>query len=445
MDVATRISLVFIWCGNVYSRVWNSTILAQGYNGTINIDMPKSDLETLLEINFYGYTSKQHFSNIFWYKNDQNGSISINSNYTGRIERVVNSDGQLSFLLLNAMFKDSGNYPIKEKSDLKETTCVLVSSRIEEAKLWEPFIFSFMVYETNTSFIRVENYFSKLSQPVVIYNTTNNICTDIYVLSLEKKTIVNCVLGNGIFSYTIPDIGWLNKGSYLRGMTKIVFWIPYFLTLKVTVFHNNLTGSVEPRLPLDVEKRMFMHPMLYVALVFGGIIIAFLVYLLHTIRIRFCAERLSKIDTSIKRHKDDVDEMVQKDSSQGGYLTVISSGRGRFKSASELDVLQGNEAPLVEKTIAIAKNELHPSLRLCSVKYYDALDGYLNPVNSCSVEFDEFMNPIPSSSVEFEEYISPITSSPANSGLGIISSSSIQFPHGLKNYTNASIHVAQIT
>ncbi|KAL3886545.1 hypothetical protein ACJMK2_026530 [Sinanodonta woodiana] len=424
MDVATRISLVLIWCGNVYSRVWNSTILAQGYNGTINIDMPKSDLETLLEINFYGYTSKQHFSNIFLYKNDQNGSISINSNYTGRIERVVNSDGQLSFLLLNTMFNDSGNYTIKEKSDLKETTCVLVSSRIEEAKLCEPFIFSFMVYETNTSFIRVENHISKLSHPVVIYNTTNNICTEIEVFSMEKKTIENCVFGKGTFSYTIPDIGWLHTGSYFVWDDKDRLLDSIFLYIK----DNNLTGSVEPRLPLDVEK---LHPMLYVALVFGGIILAFLVYLLHKIRIRFCAERLSKIDTSIKRHKDDVDKMVQKDSSKGGYLTVISSDRGRFKTASELDLLQ--------------KNELHPSLRLCSVKYYDALDGYLNPVNSCSVEFDEFMNPIPSSSVECEEYISPITSSPANSGLGIISSSSIQFPHGLKNYTNASIHVAQIT
>ncbi|KAL3886544.1 hypothetical protein ACJMK2_026529 [Sinanodonta woodiana] len=438
MDGVTRISLVLIWCGNVYSRVWNSTILAQGYNGTINIDMPKSDLETLLEINFYGYTSKQHFSNIFLYKNDQNGSISINRNYTGRIERVVNSDGQLSFLLLNAMFNDSGNYTIKEKSDLKETTCVLVSSRIEEAELWEPFIFSFMVYETNTSFIRVEKHISKLGQPVVIYNTTNNICTGIDVFSMEKKTIENCVLWNGTFSYTIPDIGWLHKGSYFAWDDKDRLLDSIFLDIK----DNSLTGSVEPRLPLDIEK---LHPMLYVALVFGGIIIAFLVYLLHKIRIRFCAERLSKIDTSIKRHKDDVDEMVQKESSQGGYLTVISSGRGRFKTASELDVLQGNEAPLIEKTIAIAKNELHPSLRLCSVKYYDAHDGYLNPVNSCSVEFDEFMNPIPSSSVEFEEYISPITSSPANSSLGIISSSSIPFPHGLKNDTNASIHAAQIT
>ncbi|KAL3886562.1 hypothetical protein ACJMK2_026547 [Sinanodonta woodiana] len=235
MDVTTRISLVLIWCGNVYSRVWNSTILAQGYNGTINIDMPKSDLETLLEINFYGYSSKQHFSNIFLYINGQNGSISINSNYTGRIERVENNSGQLSFLLLNVMFNDSGNYTIKKKFNVKETTCVLVSSRIEEAKRLEPFIFSFMVYETNTSFIRVENPISKLSQPVVIYNTTNNICTEIDIVSLEKKTIENCVLGNGIFSFTIPDIGWLHKGSYFAWDDKDRLLDSIFLDIKAKV------------------------------------------------------------------------------------------------------------------------------------------------------------------------------------------------------------------
>ncbi|KAL3886563.1 hypothetical protein ACJMK2_026548 [Sinanodonta woodiana] len=128
--------------------------------------------------------------------------------------------------------------------------------------------------------------------------------------------------------------------------------------------------------------------------------------------------------------------MVQKDSSQGGYLTVISSERGKFKTAIELDVEQGSEAPLT----IIAKNELQHSLRLYSVKGNDVIDGYLNPVNACSVEFDEFMNPIPSICVEFEEYISPITSSPV-----ITSSSSIQFPHGLNTYTNTSIQVAQIT
>ncbi|KAL3886542.1 hypothetical protein ACJMK2_026527 [Sinanodonta woodiana] len=98
----------------------------------------------------------------------------------------------------------------------------------------------------------------------------------------------------------------------------------------------------------------------------------------------FCSERLSKIDTSIKKHKDDLDEMVQKDSSQGRYLTVISSERGKFKTAIELDVEQGSEAPLT----IIAKNELQHSLRLYSVKGNDAIDGYLNPVNACSVEFD---------------------------------------------------------
>ncbi|KAL3886565.1 hypothetical protein ACJMK2_026550 [Sinanodonta woodiana] len=139
----------------------------------------------------------------------QNGSISINRNYTGRIESVVHNNTHFSFLLLNVMFNDSGNYTIQENANVKRITSVLVTRRKYVAHIWEPMLLSFKVYEKSMSFIKVDILKFKRSQPVVIYNLINASCTYRDVVSVE-----NCVLINREFVFVIPEIGWLHKGSY---------------------------------------------------------------------------------------------------------------------------------------------------------------------------------------------------------------------------------------
>ncbi|KAL3886570.1 hypothetical protein ACJMK2_026555 [Sinanodonta woodiana] len=139
----------------------------------------------------------------------QNGSISINRNYTGRIESVVHNNTHFSFLLLNVMFNDSGNYTIQENANVKRITSVLVTRRKYVAHIWEPMLLSFKVYEKSMSFIKVDILNFKRSQLVVIYNLINASCTYRDVVSVE-----NCVLINREFVFVIPEIGWLHKGSY---------------------------------------------------------------------------------------------------------------------------------------------------------------------------------------------------------------------------------------
>ncbi|KAK3598035.1 hypothetical protein CHS0354_042403 [Potamilus streckersoni] len=214
MDVALRIFLSLILCAKEHAKDLNLITIVQGNNAIVYIDTPKTDGKNLLEIYFSGCTSNQHLNNVLLYTpvNGENGRVSINTNYKGRIDRVVHNNDEFSFLLLNTIFNDSGNYTVNENSNVIGITSVLVARRIFVAQLLEPFTLSFTFYDKNTLSIRVDSMTSKLSQLVVIYNATNDSCT--YVVSWGKNNIRNCTLRKGEFSFIISEIVWLNKGTY---------------------------------------------------------------------------------------------------------------------------------------------------------------------------------------------------------------------------------------
>ncbi|KAK3598040.1 hypothetical protein CHS0354_042408 [Potamilus streckersoni] len=403
MDVVTRISVLLLFIEIGHSKELNPTISVQGDNATVSIHAHKTEGETLLEINFSGYISNEHFSNIMIYrrKKGESENISINRNYTGRIDRIEQHNDHFSFLLINVMFYDSGNYKVNVHSKLEGNTIILVARRIYVANIRNPSTLSFVFYDLNASSITVDNPTSKLTQPVLIYNATNDSCIYTDAVSVEK---INCVLRKGEFSFIIPEIGWLHKGSYFAWDDKGRLLDSLFLDIQDTTITKYLTTTSS----LDTGQ---VNPLLYVVLSMGGILAAvFIAYIRYKITICLRADRESNRNTLKDFNRDDGNECLPERSSLGNSLTIRSNKNGELSTELDMDCVQVKKVTQFGQNVVPAQNE--HSLKLDCVQVNDGLDGYLSPIHSRSVEVDYYIHPLSTCPVESDDYIHVIHTSP---------------------------------
>ncbi|KAK3590885.1 hypothetical protein CHS0354_020863 [Potamilus streckersoni] len=219
---------------------WEPEIYARGENATIHICLHDIYGMSFFEINFSGYTGKQLFTNVMLYDpmKSQGDIISINKNYTGRLERIEISNVSLSFLLLSVNFMDSGNYTAFQDSMIKGKTSILIPRRQFHGQDGEPMILNFRCNITYATSINIEMMISKkLHFLVVKYDVTRANCTDIGNLYMDR--IDNCVLKDSNFSFTIRKVSLIDVGLY-------VAWndVDFFIDSAFLAFEeNNATSS----------------------------------------------------------------------------------------------------------------------------------------------------------------------------------------------------------
>ncbi|KAK3580155.1 hypothetical protein CHS0354_013436 [Potamilus streckersoni] len=190
----------------------------------------------ILEMHFYGFTSKRQVSNVMLYDamKNQSDQISVNKNYTHRIERFKLNNGNLSFLLLNVNFMDSGKYTVStlDSSVVKGKTSILVARQTILGQDGGLMNFTFMCNKTNISLIKIENIISKIHTPVVIYNVSQQNCTEFGYLF--KNQIESCLFSGITFSFTIRRLTWLEKGQYVAWDDKNFLLDSVFLEIQDT-------------------------------------------------------------------------------------------------------------------------------------------------------------------------------------------------------------------
>ncbi|KAK3598041.1 hypothetical protein CHS0354_042409 [Potamilus streckersoni] len=214
MDGLMKVSAILMLCEISHAKDLLAHI--QGNNAIVCIKELQTDINTNFEINFSGYTSNRHFTNVmlFQQENGKEGTYSINSNYTGRIQRIAMNDRNFSFLLLNATFKDSGNCTLRQTTLEKGNTGVLVARRVLPARPGDRITVSFVFHETNTSSIKIDYASCTMYRTKILYNMSKEVCNSRDIVMVEEMEIEKCALKTKEFSFTFPLIEWLHKGNY---------------------------------------------------------------------------------------------------------------------------------------------------------------------------------------------------------------------------------------
>ncbi|KAL3884522.1 hypothetical protein ACJMK2_024656 [Sinanodonta woodiana] len=190
-------------------------LYAQGESATVHINQLRKNGKKILEINFSGYASKLHVTNVMLYDTTKrhDNYISINRNYTGRITHITPNYNSLSFRLRNVTFMDSGNYTIFEDSIENGKTSILVARFRLTGQDKEPMVLPFLYNQMNISTIQIEMLIPSMNFPVLIYDVKKDYCTTLGQLYMAR--IQNCELSGNRFSFTFRDVSWLDKGMYV--------------------------------------------------------------------------------------------------------------------------------------------------------------------------------------------------------------------------------------
>ncbi|KAK3590887.1 hypothetical protein CHS0354_020865 [Potamilus streckersoni] len=215
MDMVTTVYVLFMLHGTVHTTDWKQTTYNRGENVKVHMDHLELSGKNVLEIIFSGYTSKQHLTNVMIYNpvKNQVENISININYTGRLQRIEINETYLSFLLLNVSFADSGNYTAIENKLVKGKTSIHVPRYLLLGQDGEPITVTFTCNKTKVTSIKIEIMTSTVHHLVLTYDVTRENNTQIS--SLYSDRIEGCVLEGSIFFFTIRKVSFLDKGTYV--------------------------------------------------------------------------------------------------------------------------------------------------------------------------------------------------------------------------------------
>ncbi|KAL3884833.1 hypothetical protein ACJMK2_024934, partial [Sinanodonta woodiana] len=181
-------------------------------NVTVHFDQLDIDEQNILEITFSGYTNKLHVTSVMLYTPMKN-ETDLNSNYTGRIPSVNLVKGNLSFILLNVSFIDSGNYTVVEHSLEKGKTSIIVTHHRILGQHNEPVMLSFTCNITNVTSIQIQMMLSTLQHVVLKYDVTQENNTE--VDNLYRYRIEGCKVNENNFSFTFRKVSWADLGVYV--------------------------------------------------------------------------------------------------------------------------------------------------------------------------------------------------------------------------------------
>ncbi|KAL3884835.1 hypothetical protein ACJMK2_024936 [Sinanodonta woodiana] len=172
-------------------------------NVTVHFDQLDIDEQNILEITFSGYTNKLHVTNVMLCTPMKN-ETDLNSNYTGRIPSVKMDKGNLSFILLNVSFIDSGNYTVVEHSLEKGKTSIFVPRRTLLGDYNNIMLISLICNSVNISKIQIDMITSTRTILVVMYDVRKGECTESGQHYLYR--IQHCVFTGNTFSFTIQEL-----------------------------------------------------------------------------------------------------------------------------------------------------------------------------------------------------------------------------------------------
>ncbi|KAL3884523.1 hypothetical protein ACJMK2_024657 [Sinanodonta woodiana] len=242
MATIIRIYVFLLLIGIADTTEWRPGTFVTGENVTVCMDRLQIKGTHILQINFAGFISKQHVSNVLLYNplNTTFDQLSVNSNYTGRIEKFETNQSSLSFLLLNVKIMESGMYTVTtmEGSVVKGNTSILVARQRILGQLGDSMNITFMCNKANISSIQIEMFVPKASYRVVIYDLTQANCTVLGTQFINR--IENCILSGTKFSFTIKKITWLEIGTYAALDDR-----KFLLDSLFVVIEDTKTSSVE--------------------------------------------------------------------------------------------------------------------------------------------------------------------------------------------------------
>ncbi|KAK3590880.1 hypothetical protein CHS0354_033809 [Potamilus streckersoni] len=105
---------------------------------------------------------------------------------------------------------------------------------------------------------------------------------------------------------------------------------------------------------------------------------------------------------------------LQEENMPGNYWTIVSNERGELRTTIETSLNSRREPVQIGQNVVPIYTESEQSIIFDDVKLNDELDGYLNPIHSCSGESDEYIHPFipimlmegvhPFCSIKFHEY-----------------------------------------
>ncbi|KAL3884850.1 hypothetical protein ACJMK2_024951 [Sinanodonta woodiana] len=253
MAIVIRICVLLMLLGIADPKEWrNETSSVNGRNVTVCMDGFQIKGTQGLEINFAGFISKHHVSNVMIYNplKDQSYQMSVNRNYTGRIEKLTIDKHQvcneflanpvkyhseqmrinkhdtgeinvfkmnisLSFHLRHVTFMDSGTYTVTtmEDSVVKGGTRLFVARHTMFGQDGSSMNITFMCNKRNISSITIEMMLFNIFFPVVIYDVSHANCTKFG--EVLKNGIESCLFDGITLSFSIRRVTWLDRGMYV--------------------------------------------------------------------------------------------------------------------------------------------------------------------------------------------------------------------------------------
>ncbi|KAK3583471.1 hypothetical protein CHS0354_025602 [Potamilus streckersoni] len=112
----------------------------------------------------------------------------------------------------------------------------------------------------------------------------------------------------------------------------------------------------------------------------------------HICRLFFRVVRGSNVNAL--SNNDDKNEEVQEGNQAGKYWTIVSNAKGEMSTAIETDVELQRETLMGLPNGVPTNSESEDSMRSEDIYVSQEIEGLVNPISSCTLEFNDYIHPI---------------------------------------------------